>query len=62
MVLLGNEYTPFAKVLQFASELPVKVLKEVLHTSRLRENVKKYLQSLIADGQDLRPAKKKKGI
>jgi hypothetical protein len=49
MALLGSEYTPFAKVLQFANELPAKVLKEVLHTSRLSENVKKYLQSVIED-------------
>jgi hypothetical protein len=49
MALLGSEYTPFAKVLQFANELPAKVLKEVLHTSGLSENVKKYLQSVIED-------------
>lgn len=47
IVLLGNEKTPFAKVLQFASELPVRVIKDVLHTSRLNENVKSYLQSVV---------------
>jgi len=47
VVLLSNEKTPFAKVLQFASELPVRVLKDVLHTSRLSENVKNYLQSVV---------------
>lgn len=47
MALLASEYTPFAKVLQFAGELPVRVLKEVLHTSRLKDNVKSYLRSVI---------------
>jgi hypothetical protein len=49
MALLASEYTPFAKVLQFAADLPVRVLKEVLHTSRLRDNVKKYLHSVIEE-------------
>lgn len=49
MALLASEYTPFAKVLQFAGELPVRVLKEVLHTSRLKDNVKNYLRSVIAE-------------
>lgn len=47
MALLASEYTPFAKVLQFAGELPVRVLKEVLHISRLKDNVKNYLRSVI---------------
>lgn len=49
MALLASEYTPFAKVLQFAGELPVRVLKEVLHTSCLKDNVKNYLHSVIVD-------------
>lgn len=49
MALLASEYTPFAKVLQFAGELPVRVLKEVLHTSRLKDNVKNYLHSVIEE-------------
>jgi hypothetical protein len=47
MALLGNENTPFARVLQFANELPVRVLKDVLRTSRLSANVKKYLQTVV---------------
>lgn len=47
VVLLSSEKTPFAKVLQFAGELPVRALKDVLHTSRLSENVKKYLRSVV---------------
>jgi hypothetical protein len=49
IALLASEYTPFAKVLQFVGELPVRVLKEVLHTSRLKENVKNYLRSVIEE-------------
>jgi hypothetical protein len=47
IVLLGNEKTPFAKVLQFAGELPVRVLKDVLRTSRLSDNVKNYLRTVV---------------
>ncbi len=47
MELLSNENTPFARVLQFAGELPVRAIKDVLHTSRLSSNVKNYLQSLV---------------
>jgi len=49
IALLSNEKTPFAKVLQFADELPVRVLKDILRTSRLSENVKKYLQSVVEE-------------
>lgn len=52
MALLASEYTPFAKVLQFAGELPVRVLKEVLHTSRLKDNVKNYLHSVIEERKE----------
>lgn len=47
IALLGHQKTPFAKVFQFADELPVRVLKDVLHTARLSDNVKKYLQSVV---------------
>ena len=46
--LLGNENTPLARVLQFAQELPVSVVKEILLNSRLSSNVKSYLQSIVA--------------
>jgi hypothetical protein len=47
VVLLGNENTPLAKVLQFAGELPVRLIKDVLRTSRLSDNVKNYLHSVL---------------
>lgn len=46
-VLLGHQKTPFAKVLQFANELPVRVIKDVLHTCRLSDNVKNYLKTVV---------------
>src|SRR5207244_3726013 len=48
MALLSNENTPLARALQFANELPVSVLKEILLNSRLSSNVKNYLQSVVA--------------
>ena len=47
MALLANENTPLARALQFANELPVKELKEILLNSRLSPNVKSYLQTII---------------
>lgn len=47
IVLLGHEKTPFAKVVQFAAELPVRALKDLLHTARISDNVKNYLHTVI---------------
>jgi hypothetical protein len=47
VVLLGHEKTPFARVLQIASELPARVIRDVLHNSRLSENVRKYLEKKL---------------
>jgi len=49
IALLSNEKTPLAKIAQFAGELPVRALKDVLRNSRLSENVKKYLQSVVEE-------------
>ena len=48
IALLGNENTPFARVLEIANGMPVRALREVLAHSRLSANVKAYLNSLIA--------------
>ncbi len=45
--LLGNQHTPFARVVQFASELPPAVLKEVLRNARLASNVKAHLKTAL---------------
>jgi len=47
LALLANENTPLARALQFANELPIKELKEILLNSRLSPNVKSYLQTII---------------
>lgn len=47
IVLLGHEKTPLAKIAQFAGELPLRALKDVLHTVRLSDNVKNYLHSVV---------------
>jgi hypothetical protein len=54
MALLANGNTPFARVLQFANELPVKTLKEVLVNSRLSANVKAYLHSVVEERHSAR--------
>jgi hypothetical protein len=48
MALLSNANTPLARVLQFAGELPVQALKDVLRLSRLSPNVKSYLRTALA--------------
>jgi hypothetical protein len=45
--LLGNQHTPFARLVQFAVELPVGALKEVLRTARLTPNVKAQLKAAL---------------
>ena len=49
MVLLGHEKTPFAKTAQFAAELPPRMIKDVLRNTRLREDVRNYLLSVVAE-------------
>jgi hypothetical protein len=41
--LLRNEKTPSARAAEFARTLPPALLREILHSSRLPENVKSYL-------------------
>jgi len=47
MALLRNENTPLAKAIQFAQQLPIASVKEVLQVSKLPENVRKYLTELV---------------
>ncbi len=44
MALLRNEFTPLARALEFARRLPPAQLRDILHTSRLPERIKAYLQ------------------
>jgi hypothetical protein len=43
VALLRNEKTPMSRALDFARSLPPGILREILQTSRLPGNVKKYL-------------------
>jgi hypothetical protein len=45
--LLGNKHTPFAFVVQIASELPLHALKDVLRNAQLAPNVKGYLRGML---------------
>jgi hypothetical protein len=49
IALLSNEHTPLARAVAFAEHMPTAILKDVLHRSRLPENVKNYLQHLLED-------------
>ena len=44
MALLRNEYTPLARALEFAKQLPPAQLRDILHNSRLPEKIKTYLR------------------
>jgi hypothetical protein len=45
--LLTNKNTPLPQVVQFARELPVNILREILYSSRLDPEVKSYLKSVV---------------
>jgi hypothetical protein len=42
--LLRNQHTPLARAVEFARSLPPPLLRDVLHTSRLPEKIKRYLR------------------
>jgi hypothetical protein len=42
--LLRNEKLPVARALELAKQIPLPTLREILHHSRLRENVRTFLQ------------------
>jgi hypothetical protein len=44
IALLRNAHTPVAKAIEFARRIPAPQLRDILHTSRLPENVKKTLR------------------
>ena len=44
IALLRNAHTPVAKAIEFARPIPAPQLRDILHASRLPENVKKLLR------------------
>jgi len=45
MALLRNAHTPFARAIEFARRIPSPQLRDILHTSRLPERIKEYLNN-----------------
>lgn len=44
VALLRNEKTPLARAVEFAQSMPPAQVREILHSSRLPENIKAYLR------------------
>jgi hypothetical protein len=45
--LLTNKYTPPARVLQLAAELPINLIKDILRSGRVNSNVKNCLLAVL---------------
>lgn len=45
--LLRNEHTPLARALEFVRRIPAAELRDILHASRLPENIKRYLRDKL---------------
>jgi hypothetical protein len=45
VALLRNAHTPFARAIEFARRIPPAQLRDILHTSRLPERIKQYLNN-----------------
>ena len=45
--LLRNSHTPLARAVEFARELPATQFRDVLHSSRLPEEIKEYLRQTL---------------
>jgi hypothetical protein len=43
--LLRNAHTPLARAIEFASRVPPKLLRDILHTSHLPDEIKGYLRA-----------------
>jgi hypothetical protein len=47
LALIANRHTPLARVAQFAAELPLHAIKEILRSARLAPNVKACLRGVL---------------
>ena len=52
VALLRNAHTPFDKALEFARRIPARQLRDILHTSRLPEQIKSRLRKEREMGAD----------
>jgi len=50
VALLRNEYTPLARALEFARQIPPAQLRDILHASRLPEKIKACLRKDLKGG------------
>jgi hypothetical protein len=48
LVLLRNAHTPLARAIEFARRIPPVQLRDILHSSRLPEKIKVYLQKELS--------------
>jgi len=51
MALLRNAHTPLARAIEFARHLPPSQLRDILHNSKLPENIKEYLRKHLDIGK-----------
>jgi hypothetical protein len=47
IALLATRHTPFARVVQFAADLPRRSLQDALRQTQLAPNVKTYLKKVL---------------
>jgi hypothetical protein len=51
VALLRNAHTPMGKAIEFARRIPPRQLRDILHTSRLPESIKRHLRKEKGSGQ-----------
>ena len=56
LALLRNRHTPLARAVEFARHLAPPLLRDILHTSRLPEKTKTYIQAAVLGNKDARAA------
>jgi len=47
LALLASKHIPFARVVQFAAELPLRSLRDVLRQTNLAPNVREYIKKVL---------------
>jgi hypothetical protein len=47
LALVANRHTPFARIAQFAAELPLRSLRDVLRQANLAPNVKEHIKKVL---------------